>query len=70
MTSALRVRKLTNGAGQKPVSAVLKGVVAGQRQSPAHKAAEKQLVKKQGICIDWSASELKLLNCRAWKGRY
>jgi hypothetical protein len=33
-TSALSVRRVTRGAGQKPVSAVAKGVVGGQRQSP------------------------------------
>jgi len=35
MTSALSVRRLTNGAGQKSHRAVVKGVVGGQRQSPA-----------------------------------
>jgi hypothetical protein len=39
MTSALSVRRLTRGAGQNPVRAVVKGVVAGQRQSPAAAAA-------------------------------
>jgi hypothetical protein len=35
ITSALSVRRLSRGAGQKPHRAVRKGVVAGQRQSPA-----------------------------------
>ena len=53
ITSAFNVRRLTSGAGQNPVRAVLKGVVASQRQSPT----QEQIGKTHAATVELTQLE-------------